>query len=168
MRFACSASVMYVSTLPSPCFTKPHFCVQPRKPRQRGGRRAGDFRRKRDIWDVHGCPKYRVFLYYLVGVCGADLSETNFLFIRLSAFLCVWENQSALNAHGGGRKRKRGAFRFRRGAARCAPALRGVAWSCLFLLCNFRAAVGTVYVVCHMYMFVHCGVGRCVRFFRAQ
>ena len=28
-----------------------------------------------------------IALYYLVAVCGADLSETNFLFIRLSAFL---------------------------------------------------------------------------------
>ena len=32
------------------------------------------------------------------------------------------KKQSALNAHEGGRKRKRGAFRFRQGAARFAPA----------------------------------------------
>ena len=66
MRFARAASVMYGGTLPSPCFAKPHFCVQPRKPRQRGGRRAGGLEKKRDIWDFHGCPKYRVFLYYKV------------------------------------------------------------------------------------------------------
>ena len=47
MRFACSASVMYGGTLPSPCIAKPHFCVQPRKPRQRGGRRAEDLDKTR-------------------------------------------------------------------------------------------------------------------------
>ena len=51
---------MYESTLPSPCCTKPHFCVQPRKPRQRGGRRAKDLDKTRYL-GLSCCPKYRVF-----------------------------------------------------------------------------------------------------------
>ena len=47
MRFACAASVMCGGTLPSPCIAKPHFCVQPRKPRQRGDRRAEDLDKTR-------------------------------------------------------------------------------------------------------------------------
>ena len=65
MRFACADSVMYESTLPSPCFAKPHFCVQPRKPRQRGSRRA-EFREKRDIWDFRDARNIAFFVYYMV------------------------------------------------------------------------------------------------------
>ena len=65
MRFARAVSVMYESTLPSPCFAKPHFCVQPRKPRQRGSRRA-EFREKRDIWDFRDARNIAFFVYYMV------------------------------------------------------------------------------------------------------
>ena len=158
MRFARAVSVMYESTLPSPCFAKPHFCVQPRKPRQRGSRRA-EFREKRDIWDFRDARNIAFFVYYMViffigchgcgGIFCMGSFPRSYEYGKIRVRLMRTE---------GGRKRKRGAFRFRRGAA----------WNCLFLLCNFRAAVGTVCVVCHMHMFVHCGVGRCVRFFRAQ
>ncbi len=89
MRFACAASVMYASTLPSPCFAKPHFCVQPRKPRQRGGRRAEDLDKTRYL-GLSCCPKYRVF-FILQGDVFCGLRRVRGEFFRLGSFLCSYE-----------------------------------------------------------------------------
>ena len=57
------------------------------------------------------------------------------------------ENQSALNAHGGGRERKQGAFRSRQCAARFAPARGGWCDSLCCLLHFYYAAKFSCYVV---------------------
>ena len=80
---------MYVSTLPSPCCTKPHFCVQPRKPRQRGGRRAEDLDKTRYL-GLSCCPKYRVFCI-LHGDVFCGLRRVRGEFFRLGSFLCSYE-----------------------------------------------------------------------------
>ena len=80
---------MYESTLPSPCFAKPHFCVQPRKPRQRGSRRAEDLDKTRYL-GLSRCPKYRVFLI-LHGDIFCGVRRVRSEFFRLGSFLCSYE-----------------------------------------------------------------------------
>ena len=89
MRFARSASVMYVSTLPSPCCTKPHFCVQPRKPRQRGGRRAEDLDKTRYLGRSWLSEISRFFILQGDVFCG--LRRVRSEFFRLGSFLCSYE-----------------------------------------------------------------------------
>ena len=80
---------MYVSTLPSPCFAKPHFCVQPRKPRQRGGRRAKDLDKTRYLGLLRLSEISRFFILQGDVFCG--LRRVRSEFFRLGSFLCSYE-----------------------------------------------------------------------------
>ena len=86
MRFARAASVMYGGTLPSPCFAKPHFCVQPRKPRQRGSRRA-EVLEKNAIFGTFMAVRNIAFFYITLSVF-AELAVDAVDFIAWVAF-CV-------------------------------------------------------------------------------
>ena len=122
MRFACAASVMYGGTLPSPCCTKPHFCVQPRKPRQRGDRRAEDLDKTRYLGRSWLSEISRFFI--LRCLCLRSLLRLR-RFFRLGSFLCSYEYgkiRVRLMRTREDVNENRGVFRSRRGAARSAPA----------------------------------------------